>query len=154
MTLLNGGAEEFGNRAPGGASKRREGRDMRYYFSRFRFLALVVMGSVLLSGSAWGQFGKKKDQDSNVRTVQGIVTDEANNPISGAVVQLENMKTLQIRSFITKDKGDFYFGDLSTDVDYKLHAENHGMISSTKTLSTFDSRKAATMNLKVDQQKK
>ena len=51
------------------------------------------------------------------------------NPISGAIVQLENMKTLQIRSFITKDKGNYYFGELSTDVDYKLHAENHGMIS-------------------------
>ena len=109
---------------------------------------------MLLASAAWGQFGRKKDQDSNVRTVQGIVTDEADNPISGAVVQLENMKTLQIRSFITKEKGDYYFSDLSTDVDYKLHAENHGMVSSTKTLSSFDSRKAATMNLKVDQQKK
>ena len=121
---------------------------------RFRLLALAVIGGVLLSGSAMAQFGKKKDTDSNVRTVQGIVTDQADNPISGAVVQLENMKTLQIRSFITKEKGDYYFSDLSTDVDYKLHAENHGMVSNTKTLSTFDSRKQATMNLKVDQKKK
>jgi hypothetical protein len=121
---------------------------------RFRLLALAVISGVLLSGSAWGQFGKKKDQDSNVRTVQGIVTDEAGNPISGAVVQLENMKTLQIRSFITKEKGDYYFSDLSTDIDYKIHAENHGMVSATKTLSSFDNRKTAQMNLKVDQQKK
>jgi hypothetical protein len=61
---------------------------------------------------------------------------------------------LQIRSYITKEKGDYFFSDLNTDVDYKLRAENHGMVSSTKTLSSFDSRKAATMNLKVDQQKK
>jgi hypothetical protein len=121
---------------------------------RFRSLALALAFGMLVSSGAWAQFGKKKNKDSNVRTVQGIVTDEADNPISGAVVQLENMKTLQIRSFITKEKGDYYFSDLTTDVDYKLHAENHGMISSTKTLSTFDSRKAATMNLKVDQPKK
>ena len=121
---------------------------------RIRLLALAVLATFLVSGSALAQFGKKKDQDTNTRTVQGIVTDEAENPISGAVVQLENTKTLQIRSFITKEKGDYYFSDLSTDVDYKLHAENHGMISGTKTLSTFDSRKQATMNLKVDQQKK
>jgi len=121
---------------------------------RFRSLALALACGMLVSSGAWAQFGKKKDKDSNVRTVQGIVTDEADNPISGAVVQLENMKTLQIRSFITKEKGDYYFSDLTTDVDYKLHAENHGMISSTKTLSTFDSRKAATLNLKVDQPKK
>ncbi len=119
-----------------------------------RALALAMVGGLLLSSVALAQFGKKKDQDSNIRTVQGIVTDEADNPISGAIVQIENMKTLQIRSFITKEKGNYYFSDLSTDVDYRLHAENHGMVSPTKTLSTFDSRKAATMNLKVDQQKK
>jgi hypothetical protein len=121
---------------------------------RIRVVVLTLVAGLLLSGSALAQFGKKKEQDSNVRAVQGIVTDEADNPISGAVVQLENMKTLQIRSYITKEKGDYYFADLSTDVDYKLHAENHGMTSSTKTLSSFDSRKQATMNLKVDQQKK
>ena len=117
-----------------------------------RILTLAVISALLLT-SAWGQFGKKKDQDSNVRTVQGIVTDEADNPISGAVVQIENMKTLQVRSFITKEKGDYYFSELSTDADYKLHAENHGMVSATKTLSMFDDRKKATLNLKVDKKK-
>ncbi len=107
-----GGAS--GNRAPGGASNNVEGRGMR-----LRLLALTVIAGVLLSGSALAQFGKKKDQDSNIRTVQGIVTDEADNPISGAVVQLENLKTLQIRSYITKEKGNYYFGELSTDIDYK-----------------------------------
>ena len=126
---------------------------MKFGAKRLRFFALMLMSGVLLT-SAWAQFGKKKDQDSNIRTVQGIVTDEAGNPISGAVVQLENMKTLQIRSFITKEKGDYYFSELSTDVDYKLHAENHGMVSATKTLSSFDNRKQAIMNLKCDQPKK
>lgn len=127
--------------------------DRGRYPMRSRLLGLAVIGG-LVSGTALAQFGKKKDQDSKVRTLKGFVTDEADNPISGAVVQLENMKTLQIRSFISKEKGDYYFGDLSTDVEYKLHAENHGMTSSTKTLSPFDSRKEATLNLKVDQQKK
>jgi hypothetical protein len=149
VALIHRAGREFGNPLQGGASKHQEGRTMR-----FRILALSVLAGVLLSGSALAQFGKKKDQDSNVRTVQGVVTDEAENPISGAVVQLENMKTLQIRSFITKEKGDYYFSDLRTDIDYKLHAENHGMVSATKTLSSFDNRKQATMNLKVDQQKK
>jgi hypothetical protein len=119
---------------------------------RIRWIGFVLLAGMLMTGSVWAQ--KKKGQDSNIRTVQGIVTDAADNPISGAIVQLESMKTLQIRSFITKEHGDYFFSDLSTDIDYKLHAENHGMISSTKTLSSFDSRKAATMNLKVDQQKK
>ena len=138
---------ESGNRVPGGASNSQERLTMR-----FRLLGLTLVAGILLS-TASAQIFKKKDPDANIRTVQGIVTDQADNPISGAVVQLENMKTLQIRSFITKEKGDYYFSDLSTDIDYKLHAENHGMISTTKTLSSFDSRKAATMNLKVDQKK-
>jgi hypothetical protein len=131
------------------ASNKPEDRGMR-----FRLLSSAIIAGFLLSSVAWAQFGKQKDQDSNVRTVQGTVTDEAGNPISGAVVQLENMKTLQIRSFITKEKGDYYFSELSPDIDYKLHAENHGMVSAVKTLSSFDNRKQATLNLKVDQPKK
>jgi len=151
VALFHRTGRGFGNSAPGGAPMRRDAR--AHTSTQLRLVALAVIG-VLLSGSALAQFGKKKDQDSTVRTVQGLVTDEADNPISGAIVQLENMKTLQIRSYITKEKGDYYFGDLSTDIDYKLHAENHGMISATKTRGSFDSRKQATMNLKVDQQKK
>lgn len=117
-----------------------------------RLILFILLAGMLMTGSAWAQ--KNKNKDSNIRTVEGTVTDAADSPIAGAVVQLENTKTLQIRSFITKEKGDYFFSDLSTDVDYKLHAENHGMISPTKTLSSFDNRKAATMNLKVDQQKK
>jgi hypothetical protein len=148
MTVSQRTERESGNFGRPAASNIQETYGMRH-----RFLALAVLGMFLFGGSAFGQFGKKKDADTNTRTVQGIVTDEADNPISGAVVQLENMKTLQIRSFITKEKGDYYFSDLSTDVDYKLHAENHGMVSGTKTLSSFDSRKQATMNLKVDKKK-
>lgn len=118
-----------------------------------RLIPVVLLAGVLLAGSGFAQ-KKDKNKDSNIRTLQGLVTDAADNPIAGAIVQLENTKTLQIRSFITKEKGDYFFSDLSTDVDYRLHAENHGMTSSTKVLSSFDSRKAATMNLKVDQQMK
>jgi len=118
-----------------------------------RLIPVVLLAGALLAGTAFAQ-KKDKNKDSSIRTLQGLVTDAADNPIAGAIVQLENTKTLQVRSFITKEKGDYFFSDLSTDVDYRLHAENHGMTSSTKVLSSFDSRKAATMNLKVDQQMK
>ena len=63
---------DFGNRPAAGASNKLEGPNMR-----FRLLALTVLGSVLLSSSALAQFGKKKDQDTNVRTVQGVVSEVA-----------------------------------------------------------------------------
>jgi hypothetical protein len=42
---------------------------------------------------------------------------------------------------------------LSPDVDYELKADYQGASSSTKTLSTFDSRKTATINLKLNPKK-
>jgi hypothetical protein len=68
--------------------------------------------------------------------------------VNGAVVYIKNAKTLQIRSFITKNEGTYYFHSLSPDVDYELHAESNGATSPHKTLSSFDSRKQATINLK------
>src|ERR1700683_4619484 len=89
-------------------------------------------------------FADKKGQDQNVRTVQGTVVDSSENAVDGAVVQLKNTKTLQIRSFITKEHGAYYFHGLSPNVDYELRADFQGVSSPTKTLSSFDSRKEAT----------
>ena len=41
-------------------------------------------------------------------------------------MQLKNTKTLEIRSFITRDNGNYYFHGLSTDVDYELRADYNG----------------------------
>ena len=51
------------------------------------------------------------------------MTDSKDSPINGAVVYIKNAKTLQIRSFITKEQGAYYFHSLSTDIDYELHAD-------------------------------
>lgn len=99
--------------------------------------------------------GKPKKGEASTRSVQGAVTSPDDRPAVGAVVQLENTKTLQIRSFITKDDGIFHFYELGTDVDYKLKADDKstGASSDTKTLSSFDSRKQAIINLKLNPKK-
>ena len=107
-------------------------------------LAMLLLAPALLLAQ------KKKDEDLNMRSVQGTVTDSAEKGVAGAVVQLKNTKTLQIRSFITKDQGAYYFNSLSPDVDYELRAMFSGANSPTKTLSSFDGRKQATINLKLD----
>jgi hypothetical protein len=114
-----------------------------------RGIAIWALLILLVAASAlFGQ--KKKDQQGNTRSVQGEVTAQDDSPVAGAVVQLKNTKTLQIRSFITKDNGSYYFNGLSPDVDYELRADSQGLSSPTKTLSSFDSRKAATINLKLN----
>ena len=59
-----------------------------------QFAAAFII--LALATSAFAQKNKAPAE----KTITGTVTDAAGNPVPGAVVQLENMKTLQIRSFI------------------------------------------------------
>jgi C-terminal processing protease CtpA/Prc len=93
---------------------------------------------------------KKDKQESTTRSVQGVVTDQADVPVEGAVVQLKDTKSLQIRSYITKEGGRYQFQGLNPDVDYELKADYQGASSNSRRLSSFDSRKQAVMNLKVE----
>ena len=83
------------------------------------------------------------------RSVSGVVTDASGAPVSGAIIQLKNTKTMQVRSFIAREKGDYYFHGLSMDVDYELKAQANGKTSATRTLSSFDSHSEATVNLQL-----
>lgn len=76
---------------------------------------------------------------SELRSLTGVVTDKQGNLLRGAVVELENRVTLQIRSYITGNDGRYYFGSLSGDVDYNLRARYHDKWSRSKTLSKFSS---------------
>lgn len=96
---------------------------------------------------------KDSKRESTTRSVSGVVTDAANNLVEGAVVKLKDTKTLQIRSFITRQDGAYHFHGLNPDVDYELRAETQDAVSSPKTVSSFDSRKNIVINLKVEQKK-
>jgi hypothetical protein len=114
-----------------------------------RLLSLIVLLTALVIVPAFAQ--KKEKEKPNERSVSGMVLDKADNPLEGAVVQLKDMKTLQIRSFITRADGRYRFNGISTEVDYELRATLKGKASNTRTLSTFDSRKAPSMTLKIEQ---
>jgi Carboxypeptidase regulatory-like domain len=94
-------------------------------------------------------FAQKKNQQPAEKAVRGVVTDAAGTPVPGAVVQLKNMKTLEVRSFIAKEQGDYFFHGLATDVDYELKAQFEGKASAPKVLSSFDSHAEAMMNLQL-----
>lgn len=95
----------------------------------------------------------KKGDDPNVRAVTGTIRMLDDSLVEGAIVQLKNTKTMQVRSFITKADGVYQFQGLSTNVDYELKAEAKGMVSPARTLSTFDDRKRAIMHLKLENKK-
>jgi hypothetical protein len=104
--------------------------------------------AVLLIAAPAGLAQKKKE--SSTRSVGGVVTSADDKPVVGAVVQLKDLKTKNVRSFYTQDKGEYYFHELSTEVDYELTATFQGASSKTRTLSVFDSRKDAVVNLKLN----
>jgi hypothetical protein len=121
---------------------------------RWLLRRLVCLAALVLLSIAPAAIAQKKNSgEGNTRSVSGEVTGPDDAPVDGAVVQLKNTKTLDIRSFITQDHGNYRFNGLSPDIDYELHAEFNGMSSSTKTLSAFDDRKAATINLKLNKKK-
>jgi len=116
-------------------------------------LALVLAAVVMLAaGPASAQ--EKKKGGEQTRSVQGEVTGLDDKLVEGAIVQLKNTKTLQIRSFLTQPDGSYYFHGLSPDIDYELTARTADAASGARTLSAFDNRKEAIINLKLSPIKK
>lgn len=107
--------------------------------------------AVVLGGSQGDKGGSAADKKkaASERPVSGFVTDADGKPVTGAIVQLKNTRTLQVRSFITREKGDYYFAGLSKDVDYELKAQLEGHTSAAKTLSSFDPKEQPVINLQI-----
>jgi len=73
------------------------------------------------------------------RPVMGVVTDKRGNTLPGVVVQLENTRSLVVRSYITQKDGRFRFNGLNDDVDYTLRARYRKWWSEPKRLSRLNS---------------
>jgi carboxypeptidase family protein len=109
-----------------------------------RLAAAAGLIAVLFPVALIGQ-----NEDTGTRSVQGVVTDASGKPVAGAVVQLKDTKSLQIRSYITEADGSYHFAGLSTNVEYELEAKKDAVTSAKKTLTVFNTKKAAIVNLKL-----
>jgi hypothetical protein len=113
-------------------------------------MKIFSMVAVVLALALAAPAQKKDKNDANTRTLQGTVTDPEEKPVTGAVVQLKDMRTLQVRSFISQDDGSYHFSGLKVDNDYQVKADHNDRSSGWKTLSVFDARKDPVMNLKLE----
>lgn len=104
-------------------------------------LCLLLFAGVLL---AWAQ------SNDNLRAVEGIVRDSSGAPVNGAIVQLKDTKSLQIRSFITRENGAYVFQGLKKSVEYELKAKFKDRESKPKILTIYDDRERATLNIDLD----
>ncbi len=89
------------------------------------------------------------DNEPQTRSLQGQVMSPDNAPIADAIVYLKNTKTMTVKTYIAGKDGMYRFNALSPNVDYEVYAEHQGKRSDTKTLSSFDSRKSVTINLRL-----
>lgn len=82
------------------------------------------------------------------RVLTGTVRDGA-EVVRGAVVQIENTNTLEIRSYITQKDGAYHFAQLSPDVDYEVWAQRDDKRSPKKRVSKFDSAQRVVVDLSL-----
>ena len=107
-----------------------------------RLLASIAILSLPLAAFA---------QDKAVAALDGTYEvkelDRAGKPVAGAVVLIEDLKSLQVRSYIVLEDGKFRFRGLSADANYQLRARANGLTSKPKTISVFETKPLIVVNL-------
>jgi hypothetical protein len=116
---------------------------------------IVCLALALIPGLMFGQSQSRKEkrEEASKRSVEGVVTGPDDQVAEGAIVKLKDLKSLQVRSFVTKPDGRYHFSGLSINNDYEIKADFKDGQSKTRTLSVFDARKKAIMDLKVEEKK-
>ncbi|HXS13396.1 MAG TPA: carboxypeptidase-like regulatory domain-containing protein [Acidobacteriaceae bacterium] len=75
-----------------------------------------------------------------LRTIEGLVCSKEGTPLQGAVVYLQDSKSLTVKSYLSDAQGRFHFRQLSMSADFDLWAELNGKRSKTRTISQFNSK--------------
>jgi len=84
-----------------------------------------------------------------LRGVSGYVSDADGNSVVGATVFLKDLKSKNIRSFSSAEKGRFRFANVSMAEDHELWAEKDGKKSAVKSISSWDARKEVELELRL-----
>lgn len=116
--------------------------------SRRTLLLAIVCCCVAASSVA-----QNSKRESELRTVHGVVLDKSDNLVSESIVYLKNTRTNIVRTLYTDNTGKYRFSGLDPNADYEVHAEKDAAKSATHTVTSFDSRKDITLNLKIDKKK-
>jgi len=115
----------------------------------FQIAVVMALGIVF----AFPATAQDKKNDAQLRTIRGTVLDKDETPRPSGVVSLLNVKTQAVKTYIADDAGNYRFSGLDPNVDYEVHAEHEDMTSSTRTVSSFDSRRDVEMVLKLSHKK-
>jgi len=117
-----------------------------------RFPQILLLAWLVMS-LAPGLNAQDHKGEAQLRTVHGTTVDKDDNPVPSAVVYLVNVKTQSIITRITDSSAAYRFSGLDPNVDYEIHAERENLTSSTRTISSFDSRRDIEVVLKLSPRK-
>lgn len=119
-----------------------------------RLLCALALGAVLstaLGAPSAGGAGAAAESTKvpKLRTIEGLVCSKEGAPIQGAVVYLQDTKSLAVKSYLSDVQGRFHFRQLSMSADFDLWAELNGQRSKSKTISQFNSKPNLNYKLKL-----
>jgi hypothetical protein len=114
-------------------------------------LTLLLVAGVLLWGAVTGLAKEKKPQS---KTVSGVVTDEADNFIQGATVELTDLQTRKVLDIYSQEGGQYQFTDLRLDHDYTVKAIYKDGSSDVRQVSSLDTRTHPVLNLALNKPNK
>ncbi len=118
-------------------------RILKFAVSSALLLGLAIACYNSLSGSV------AVAQNLGDRTISGAVLGSDSQPVVGATVFLQSVKTKSIRSFTTVEKGHYRFTQVKKSEDYDLWAQKDGKKSPVKPISSWDSRNDFIADLKL-----
>jgi len=100
--------------------------------------------------ATFGNDRPKTSKPSKFRVIEGVVKDKSDNPVSGAIVQLKDLRTSKVVDFATHDDGKFAFRDLRLDVNYELVAKHDNLVSLPKKVTIYDTRHNVILTFKLE----
>lgn len=123
-------------------------------FLTFRVAVAIIVLALAPVSDAAGQLSPIADKKgaSQFREIMGQVMNKSDAPLANVIVYLKNTRTLVVKTFITGPDGNYHFPALAQNVNYDVYAEYQGKRSATKTLSAFDTRDVAHINLRINVQ--
>ena len=138
------------------ATKTRKMKSRAHRFTRVSKLLLAALlatgtGVAVWTPPASAAVGKAKPTKvPTLRTVEGTVCNKEGEPLQGAVVYLQDPKTMAVRSYLSDQKGHFHFRQLPMSNDFGLWAELNGQRTKTKNISQFNSHPDLNYTLKLN----
>ena len=109
-------------------------------------LTLVLLGTI---GVLAAVTGPAKDRTPKTRTVRGVVFDDAQTPIDGAMVELTDLQTNKVWDIYSQEDGTYQFTDIRFDHDYTVQAKYKGGSSEVRKVSMFETRWTLDLNLTI-----